>query len=267
MAEQPETFRERTRATKYQQKFPLPPNFAQVVKDYTREVLREQPGDVLQWSAAYFKRLALESDPLQAQRPPPEHYAPAVENAELEVVAQKVTKIFAAMDDANTGFLYVHLVKRALLDALELSKPQALYALSSEFVSVTSEGTMEYRQFARDSVNAILFFQQSKYEFPEIRHVDDGATVHGMVREELQDELLRVMRTADVEGLGRLMYSQYREALVQAGLQLTRRDINVLCAEAEQMSDGSIDFRTEVDNAFYLLYLAQSFTAFDEQNM
>ena len=266
MAAQGEPFRERTRANKYQQKFPLPPQFAAVLKEYTREVLREQPADVNAWSAAYFKKLAMESDPMQAKAPPKDHYAPTV-NHDLEQMAQKLTMNFSSIDDQNTGFLYVHLVMRALIEAFELNKPQALYTLSSEFVSVNDDGMLDYRQFARDAVNAVLFFQQSNYQFPEIHHVDDGATVHGLVREELQDELLRVMRQADKEGLGRLQFPSYREALVNAPLQLTRRDINVLCAEAEQTSDGFIDFRKEVDNAFGLLYLSQSFAAFDEQNM
>ena len=182
------------------------------------------------------------------------------------VLGMKLTMVFSGIDDQNTGYLYVHLVKRALLEAMELTKAQALYILSSDFVAVNDEGMLEYRQFARDSVQAILFFQQSAYQFPEIHHVDDGATVHGMVREELQDELLRVMRHADKEGLGRLPFPAYRDALFNAPLQLTRRDIQVLCAEAEQTSDGFIDFTIEVENAFGLLYLSQAFTAFDDEN-
>jgi len=260
-------FRERTRATKYQQKYPLPPSFAQILKDYTREVLREQPEDIPAWSAEYFKRLAIETDPMTAKQPPPEHYAPAIDNPELEVVAMRLTKLFSSMDDAGSGLLYVHLLKRALLDALGLTKAQSLYILSSEYVVVNDDGTTDYRQFARDAVNAVLFFQQSDHQFPEVKHADDGPTVHGLLREELQDELLRVMRHADSEGLGRLPFAQYRKALLNAPLQLTQRDVNVLCAEAEQSSDGFIDFRIEVDNAFGLLFLAQSFTAFDEENM
>uniref|UniRef100_A0A7S1Q9X2 RIIa domain-containing protein n=1 Tax=Neobodo designis TaxID=312471 RepID=A0A7S1Q9X2_NEODS len=260
-------FRERTRATKYQQKYPLPPNFAQVLKDYTREVLREQPEDIPSWSAEYFKRLALDADPLTAKQPPPEHYAPSVENPELEVVAMRLSKVFAAMDDDGSGRLFIHLIKRALLDSIQLTKPQALYVLSSEYVAVADDGTTDYREFARDCVNAVLFFQQTNHQFPEVSHVDDGPTVHGLLKEELQDELLRVMRQADAEGLGRLPFARYREALMNAPLQLTQRDVNLLCAEAEQTSDGFIDFRIEVDNAFGLLYLAQSFAAFDEENL
>lgn len=260
------TFRERTRATKHQIRRPLPQNFAAMLKEYTREVLRAQPADINAWSAEYFRKLALESDPLLAQQPPPEHYAPSVENPEVEVVAMRISKIFATMDDQSTGFLYVHLVKRALHEALHLTRAQALYILSSDYVAVNDEGMMEYRQFARDCVEAVLFFQQSNYDFPEVTHVDEAPTVHGMIRGELQDQLLRVMRQADTEGLGRLLYSQYRQALINAPLQLTRRDISVLCAEAEQTSDGYVEFKIEVENAFGLLFLSQSFTAFDEQN-
>lgn len=261
-------FRDRHRATKYQPKYALPPNFAQILKDFTREVLREQPADIVAWSAVYFKRMALESDPLQPQQPPQAHYEPVVENPELEVVAMKIAKVFQSMDDGNTGYLYVHLVKRALLDALTLTKPQALYILSSENVKLNDDGMLSYQEFARECVQPVLFFQETKYEFQEVRHVDDELTVHGMVKTELQDELLRVMRKADEkEHLGRLTFAQYRAALYSAPLQLTQRDINVLCAEAEQTSDGFIDFRNEVENAFLLLYLSQSFTAFDEQQM
>jgi hypothetical protein len=260
-----DTFRERTRATRYQQRQQLPPNFAAVLKEYTREVLREQPQDIVAWSAQYFKRMALETDPLLAQQPPPEHYAPAIENPELEVVAMKIAKVFATMDDADTGVLYVHLVKRALLEALGLTRAQALYILSSDYVRIADDGTMEYRQFARECVNAVLFFQQSNYEFPEATQVDN-ALVHGMSREELEDELRRVMRANDTEGLGRVLYPKYRQTLMNAPLQLTQRDINILCAEAEQTSDGFVEYKNDIGNAFNLLFMTQSFTAFDQQN-
>jgi hypothetical protein len=260
-------FRERTRATKYQQKLPMPPNFAAILKNYTREVLREQPEDLLSWSAEYFKALAIATDPMQAQQPPPEHYAPSVQHPDVEMVSNKIAKVLSTMDDSQTGFLYVHLVKRALVEAFKLTTAQVLYILSSDYVNVRDDGTMEYRQFARDAVQPILYFQHTKQDFPDVPHVDDADVVHGMVREELQDELLRVMRQVDREGLGRLTYAQYRDALEKAPLQLTRRDIDVLCAMAEQTSDGYIDFRLEVENAFGFLYVAQSFTAFDEQQV
>ena len=50
-------FRDMTRATKFQKKFQLPPDFSEVLKDFTREVLRDQPGDIYAYAANYFKRV------------------------------------------------------------------------------------------------------------------------------------------------------------------------------------------------------------------
>lgn len=260
-----DTFRDRTRATRYQQRQSLPPNFAAVLKEYTREVLREQPTDVLGWSAQYFKKLALETDPMLAQQPPPEHYAPAIENPELEVMTMKITKVFSTMDDGDSGVLYAHLVKRALLEAFGLSKAQALYILSCEYVQIHDDGTMDYRDFSRNCVNAVLFFQQSNYEFPDVSSYGGSVSVHGLSREELDDELLRVFRGVDEEGLGRLPFRKYREALRDAPIQLTQRDLAILFAEAERTSDGFVEYKKEVAHSFELLLFANAFSAFDEE--
>lgn len=258
-----DTFRDKTRATRYQERQALPPNFAQVLKEYTREVLREQPSDILAWSAQYFKKMALDTDPMLAQQPPPEHYAPAVENPELEVMSMKITKVFATMDDSNSGLLYAHLVKRALLEAFGLSRAQALYMLSCEYVVINDDGTMDYRQFSRDCVNAVYFFQNSGYDFADVSG-EDG-TVHGVTKLELEDELNRVFRAADEEGLGRLPFPVYRQALSTAPIDLTARDLAILYAEAERTSDGFVEFKKEVSHAYELLQYANAFTAFDEE--
>lgn len=44
-------------ASKYRKKFALPEGFYQVLEDYTREVLRDQPQDILEFSWLYFKAL------------------------------------------------------------------------------------------------------------------------------------------------------------------------------------------------------------------
>ena len=44
-------------ASKYRQKYTLPNNFYQVLEDYSREVLRDQPQDILEFSYLYFKAI------------------------------------------------------------------------------------------------------------------------------------------------------------------------------------------------------------------
>ena len=44
-------------ASKYRKKYALPENFYNVLEDYSREVLRDQPQDILEFSYLYFKAL------------------------------------------------------------------------------------------------------------------------------------------------------------------------------------------------------------------
>lgn len=48
----------------------VPPELAQVLKDYTKEVIRRQPEDLIEFSAHYFSNLA-NIIPAQHQFPPP----------------------------------------------------------------------------------------------------------------------------------------------------------------------------------------------------
>ena len=44
-------------ASKYIQKFPIPGTFPDLLHDFAREVLRDQPDDIYAYGAAYFKAL------------------------------------------------------------------------------------------------------------------------------------------------------------------------------------------------------------------
>ena len=44
-------------ASKYRQKYQLPEGFYNVIEDYSREVLRDQPQDILEFSYMYFKAM------------------------------------------------------------------------------------------------------------------------------------------------------------------------------------------------------------------
>jgi len=41
-------------ASKYLQKYPVPENFYEILHDFTREVLRAQPEDILEYAYNYF---------------------------------------------------------------------------------------------------------------------------------------------------------------------------------------------------------------------
>jgi hypothetical protein len=44
-------------ASKYLQKYPIPGDFPQLLHDFTKEVLRDQPDDIFEYGYQYFKAL------------------------------------------------------------------------------------------------------------------------------------------------------------------------------------------------------------------
>ena len=56
-------------ASKYRKKFALPEEFYPILEAYTREVLRDQPVDILEFSYLYFKSLEEVSAQQSGQEP------------------------------------------------------------------------------------------------------------------------------------------------------------------------------------------------------
>ena len=50
-------------ASKYRKKYTLPDGFYQVLENYSREVLRDQPMDIAEYSYLYFKAIEEVSTP------------------------------------------------------------------------------------------------------------------------------------------------------------------------------------------------------------
>ncbi len=44
-------------ASKYLQKYPIPSGFSEILSDFTKEVLRDQPEDIIKYAAEYFEAL------------------------------------------------------------------------------------------------------------------------------------------------------------------------------------------------------------------
>lgn len=44
-------------ASKYRKKFTMPEGFYKILEDYSREVIRDQPKDIVEFSYMYFKHL------------------------------------------------------------------------------------------------------------------------------------------------------------------------------------------------------------------
>lgn len=264
------TFLERTLASRYRPRPTLPPHFSVVLKEYAREVLREQPQDILEWSANYFLNLARNNAPLPGED---EQYKSIASNLieeeedskDIEEVVTKMIDVFQHMDAAEEGLLFIHLVQRALTDAFHLSPEQALYILTAKYTVVNRDETIEYCSFARKCVRAVQYFQKTNHVFK----VGDlsTASVHGMNRNDVEYQFLHIFRLMDKPGTGRIPYEDFRDALANSPFNLTHRDIRALCIECEISSDNhEVEYEKEVPRIFPRLVLAGQFELFDKQD-
>ncbi|EPY29809.1 hypothetical protein AGDE_09802 [Angomonas deanei] len=263
------TFRERTLATRYQQRQQLPQNFPDVLKEYAREVLRAQPSDILSWSAEYFKALALEADPSAAPREPsgaPRRSPMGSPDAdpEREELMHAMLAAFRQNDGNGDGRLYSRIMKRVLTQDFDLSPKQALYILTSEYAEVSEDDTLEYANFAREASLAVQFFQKSRQDFSEVNE-DEGQLVHGMSRTDIVQEFLPQFRRLDTQSTGLISFSDYRYILTTAAVNLTNREIRLLCVECDRSHpNDKIAYELEVNEMFSRLVLGEQFEQFDK---
>eukprot|EP00668_Euglena_longa_P045912 GGOE01061595.1.p1 GENE.GGOE01061595.1~~GGOE01061595.1.p1 ORF type:complete len:272 (+),score=106.36 GGOE01061595.1:159-974(+) len=256
------SFRDVTRATKFQKKFQLPSNFADVLKDFTREVLREQPTDIYGYAAGYFKRLALEADGLEEV--PPKQGCRGRKPLSLEerqLIGEMRTRLLDAFTEEDLdGTLRIpaDVVKRVLTHAVGIAPDHAVFLVSNCHDNLhLLDGSVEYQRFVDASAAYIHFFLTTNYVFPARKD-----TVHGMTHEELHTRLLSALQQADADRSGRLLLADYHACLQRVPLQLTRRDITLLAAEAVVAGDNHINIADEALKAFVVLQHSAAFEAF-----
>eukprot|EP00906_Rhabdomonas_costata_P002870 RCo004468 len=258
--------RDATRATKFQKKFVLPPNFSEVLKGFTREVLREQPEDINAFGASYFKRLALQQEGIEEVAPKSEASSrKQLPLAEREKVGKLQTQLLDALSETDydkVHRLHSNVIKRVLRASLQFSGDQCSYLISCVGDNINlADGTIDYERFVIENILLIHFFTTSSYVFKAPKHRFEE-TVHGLTRDELVGRLTSLLQAADTAGTGKLTLEQYNTALRHAQLQLTHRDIALLTAEAMVSADGSVQYADELRRAFGLLLSSLMFEKF-----
>ena len=84
-------------ASKYARQFTLPDGFPQLLKDFTREVLRADPGDIYTFGHDYFTEAI-------AQRNNPDQYGEQ-ERLSVEELTERVGQLFMEADADGNGVL------------------------------------------------------------------------------------------------------------------------------------------------------------------
>eukprot|EP01002_Notosolenus_urceolatus_P005015 NODE_2329_length_1146_cov_10.887876_g1935_i0.p1 GENE.NODE_2329_length_1146_cov_10.887876_g1935_i0~~NODE_2329_length_1146_cov_10.887876_g1935_i0.p1 ORF type:complete len:305 (-),score=64.91 NODE_2329_length_1146_cov_10.887876_g1935_i0:88-1002(-) len=270
-------FRDQTRATKFQQKYQFPAEFPQVLKDFTREVLRHQPRDIPSFGCDYFTKLALEKTggpsadinldkhTTEKKSTLPDSMSEAI-LTEFQMLFAQVSELLGAQDSHKTGVLSWEQLRNALTssDGLDLPVEHVLYLLSAYPAAANFETmTISYTALLSRSIPALHYFCTVGHEFvPDPKEVDH---IHGHSKATIQHELLALLQAQDPSSSGLVSFQTYRNILRTAPISLTERDVALLSFETIVNKDDLVDYRTEVETRVYpLLGLAESFEAFEQ---
>lgn len=223
-------------ASRYAPKFQVPNGFPDVLKGFVREILRNQPPNIYEFGAEYFKEQLANM-----------HTRGGMGQIDEDLEAQ-LRRIFVEADTDNSGYLSTKEFKVLLKHAdLGLTKHQIRLLMSE--ADENDDGHIDYNEFMNAVVQLIRSFAAKKeaeaevaQRMEEARSKAEFRIAHGITKEEYESIIDEAFREADVDGSGYLSRSELRSVLKAADLGLTRKEINLLLSSVDLDGDQKISF-------------------------
>jgi len=206
-------------SSKYAINYTIPPEFPNILKNFTREVLRAQPTNIYEFGAIYFRQL------LQQQK----------KSENTENFSKLLATLFSEADTDGSGFLdhkeFKSILHRAQL-GLSDQQIRILMTEADEF----PDGRIDYREFVPIASEVLKAAMQNAAR--NALHQSTRHQIHGMYEQELTDILARKFSESDPDGSGKIPRHKLRALLEDGELGLTRHEINLLIATADEDGDG-----------------------------
>uniref|UniRef100_A0A7S0ASR6 EF-hand domain-containing protein n=1 Tax=Pyrodinium bahamense TaxID=73915 RepID=A0A7S0ASR6_9DINO len=241
-------------SSKFAKQYRIPPEFPDILKDFTREVLRNQPPDINEFAAKYFDCLA---NGLPADAKGGQLGADDEPDMSLEEVEGIIQDLFRKYDRDGNQFLDPQEFKALMEDLqqrLDFPKDQVYLFLAE--ADMNADGMIEYEEFIPLALQIIQGMYAKKRLEQHMTNVDQHAEdllVHGMSRDELTELVSSIFERMDQDQSGFLCKQEFVAALMSMELGLTRREINTIMFQIDQDRDGNISYREFVPFAFDLL--------------
>mmetsp|Transcript_49815 Transcript_49815/g.128165 ORF Transcript_49815/g.128165 Transcript_49815/m.128165 type:complete len:446 (-) Transcript_49815:191-1528(-) len=222
----------------------IPEGFPDVLKDFVREVLRQQPGNTLKFAAEYFRELANQ-----------QQTRPQFDRMTRDELFDHFRQVFSEADTDGSGYLNHREFKR-LLKAQDLGLSNKDIRLLLSEADEDNDGRIQYEEFLRLVVELLqaLFAKKEARELADTREAEvradaDAFLVHGMHPDEFESMVKDAFNAADEDASGFLDRKEFRQCLKASDLGLTRKEINILMAEVDADDDGTISL-----SEFYPLF-------------
>jgi len=226
--------------SKYGKDFTVPKDFPSVLKAFTREVLRSQPGNIYEFGAAYFSELMDQSQQ--------EVGGGAQERLTPEEMEQVLVQLFREADVDGNNVLSLPEFKTVMAKANLGLDDKQMKLLMAEADS-DSDGQIDYFEFVPLAVDLITSLQAKMEVKAEEEEQEDRARLaaneymlHGMSKDALNAVILDVFKKADKDDSGALTIAEFHSCIREADLGLTRKEVNVLMHSVDVDLSGTISY-------------------------
>ncbi|EKX36017.1 hypothetical protein GUITHDRAFT_117805 [Guillardia theta CCMP2712] len=219
-------------ASKMRTMHTIPADFPQILKDFTREILRNQPGNIYQFGKEYFAARLREESP--------------IESINNEYLVQYLTDLFIQADTNQNGRLDKKEFKELMLRAdLGLSKEDIKLIFME--ADVDDSGSLEYEEFIPLMMHVIDSIKEVEHAREEEEIVREHAEqiaeeymLRGITSKELEKYLRASFMEADKDGSGQLDAKEFKTFLMNCPINLTKKEINAIYMEVDSDQNGLI---------------------------
>ncbi|DBA02406.1 TPA: hypothetical protein N0F65_007225 [Lagenidium giganteum] len=256
-------------ASKYAKQLQVPLDFPDVLRNFTREVLRlqgkvETKEAIYEFGVQYFQELIVKRDgsaaKLNTSGSSGSSYVPAYMKMGEDEVQAQLNRAFHEADGENNGLLSYDNFKQIMhrvAEELELSPTEikALYAEADE----TEQGAISYagKSQLNATLVAALYLRSNKAQ----RHTkqeayakrDTEALIHGMMQDEMESLLREVFQRADADEIGTLDRVEFMNCIRDADLGFCRREVNILMSEVPVEHDNRVVYPDFIPMCYPLL--------------
>lgn len=239
-------------ASKYAKALQVPAEFPDLLRNFTREVLRQQgkmetKEAIYEFGTQFFRDLFQKRDGNGAKTAGAAVVVGAVATymkASEEEIHEILARAFQDADQQGVGILAYddfHKVLLQISETLQLS-PIELKALFAE-ANENDQGVVSYSDFLPIALQIVLHLRSTKPQRQARLELfgkkETEAFLHGMMQDDVESLLREIFQRADADEKGVLPQIEFMDALLDADLGFTRREVNILMSEAPSAAENS----------------------------
>lgn len=222
----------------------VPDEFPEILKSFTREILRNQPSNIYEFGANYFAEMSAQANMMEMGEGAEQEQLFSA--AEME---EYLAGLFLEADGDGNGYLDPSEFKKIMIAADVGLTTEDIYEIML-VADENGDGKIEYQEFVPIAAEMIQALQaREAMERADEEMLEDAEFAaemylsRGLTQEDLDSIISSEFENADVNGDGVLSRAEFQEALKAEALGLSNKEIKALMLRVDENDDGVISYQ------------------------